>query len=384
MELRRHKDDLGALGEAVALHELVVVAALSWVLLDDWDRARRLLEPLVARARERGAVRALPLPLVVMGSLALFGGAWTQARQLLGEAVALADELAPPFVQSYAHAQHAYLDAVQGREAECREHVARGAELDVRFGLSGSRALHRNALGELELGAGRLGPALEHLAAATAHLEAYGIAHPGFIPAEPDLVEALVLAGRQDEAARRLERFAVQVERVGGQWATAALHRCRGLLGPDDEVDAHFGAALEALVLPRGFYRGRVLLCWGERLRRAQRTLEARERLGEALALLDACGAEPWAARARRELAAAEGRRVAAASRGDQERPSPRQRTVLRLAAEGRTNREIAEGLFLSPKTVEHHLRRGFQVLGVRSRVELAGLAARQPELLVD
>jgi DNA-binding CsgD family transcriptional regulator len=163
-------------------------------------------------------------------------------------------------------------------------------------------------------------------------------------------------------------------ELTGGAWARAAVERCRGLLGPEDEVEARLAAALAAHADPAmPFEAARTRLALGERLRRTRRPAAARAQLAAARDAFAAMGGRSWAARAERELAAAGGDAVARGS----DALTARERDVCDLVAAGATNREVAAALFLSPRTVEHHLRIAYRKLGVRSRSELA---ARRPD----
>ena len=140
----------------------------------------------------------------------------------------------------------------------------------------------------------------------------------------------------------------------------------------EEDFDGHFHEARECYgELPSPFDVARTELAWGERLRRERRRTEARAQLTAALAGFDRLGARPWAARARAELAVAEGGRSRPAA-ADEAPLTHKEGEVADLVAAGATNREAAAALFLSPRTVEHHLRQVYRKLGVRSRTELA------------
>jgi DNA-binding NarL/FixJ family response regulator len=118
---------------------------------------------------------------------------------------------------------------------------------------------------------------------------------------------------------------------------------------------------------PSPFQRARTELCYGERLRRARRRADARERLHSALATFDRLGARPWAKRARLELQAT-GEPAPAPEWGAAKDLTPHELQVALTAARGKTNRETAAELFVSPKTIEAHLHRIYVKLGLRSR----------------
>ena len=121
---------------------------------------------------------------------------------------------------------------------------------------------------------------------------------------------------------------------------------------------------------PSPFERARTELCWGERLRRDGRRIDARRHLHDAHQQFEALGAAPWAEKAERELRSSGGR----AQRGPRARSdelTPQQMQIAAMVAEGRTNRNIADSLFLSPKTIEFHLGHVFRKLDVSNRTEL-------------
>ncbi len=187
----------------------------------------------------------------------------------------------------------------------------------------------------------------------------------------PDLIEAYVHTGARAEAEEALAGFEALATRTGRTWALATAARCRGILADKDFEGAFEEALRWHNPTPTPFDRARTELCYGERLRRARRGAEARLHLGSALETFELLGAEPWANRARRELAAtgetARSRRYSAS-----ETLTLQELQVARMVATGATNREVAEKLFLSVKTVEAHLGRIYGKLGVRSRTELA------------
>jgi DNA-binding CsgD family transcriptional regulator len=192
----------------------------------------------------------------------------------------------------------------------------------------------------------------------------------------PDLVEAYVRSGRAGEAETLLGSFETEIANADDPRARAAAARCRGLLA--DDFDVHFQEALrEHERVPAPFERARTELCYGERLRRARRRVEARERLRSALAVFEAMGVEDWTERARAELAAT-GEHIRRRDPAAGEELTPQEAQVALLVARGATNREVGAALFLSPKTIEAHLGRIYRKLGVRSRTELAHLLASE------
>ena len=186
-----------------------------------------------------------------------------------------------------------------------------------------------------------------------------------------DDIEALVVSADLDRAERRLTEIEGHARRLGRTFALAASARCRGLLAAArGETDPAFEAFERALAdharAPWPFDRARTMLVYGGALRRSKRKSQARAALAEAASEFERLGAAVWFERAGEELAKIGGR----TSAGDE--LTPAERRVAELAALGLPNREIANALFVSPKTVEFHLRNVFRKLGVRSRTELA------------
>ncbi|OKK16076.1 hypothetical protein AMK16_25465 [Streptomyces sp. CB00455] len=148
------------------------------------------------------------------------------------------------------------------------------------------------------------------------------------------------------------------------------------------EPDPGAGGADASLALARhetahgDFERARTLLLYGKWLRRRRRPAEAKSRLRDALVAFERCGAPAWAEQTRGELRAT-GDASAPAPAGALARLTPQQLRIARCVAEGATNREVALSLSVSPRTVDHHLRNVFALLGVRSRTELSRLLHR-------
>ena len=229
----------------------------------------------------------------------------------------------------------------------------------------------RWALGALELSLGNAAAAHELLEPLCAQVEREGVGEPGVMRFVFDDVEALVVSGELDRAERRLAGIEGHARRLGRTFALAASARCRGLISAArGETDAALEGFEQALAeharAPRPFDRARTMLVYGGALRRSKRRSQARAVLAEAAAEFERLGAAVWLERAGEELAKIGGR----TSAGDE--LTPAERRVAELAALGLPNREIANALFVSPKTVEFHLRNVFRKLGVRSRTELA------------
>jgi DNA-binding CsgD family transcriptional regulator len=224
-------------------------------------------------------------------------------------------------------------------------------------------------------GHGRYGEALADAMRACEHEDviAYGCALV-------ELIEAGVRAGQPDEAGAALERLSERTRAAGTEWALGVEARCRALVS-DEESD--YRESIERLARSRAAVElARSRLVYGEWLRRSNRRTDARELLRVAHADFSRFGAEAFAERARRELLATGEtvRRVTAATR---DALTPQEIQVARLARDGRTNPEIGAQLFISPRTVEYHLRKVFRKLDVSNRKELRAALAVTSEQTV-
>jgi len=360
-------------------HELLAVGGLCRLWLGDHDAAEAILTRLVELDRAAGAASALAAPLAALASLRLRRGDLPAAAECADEAAEIADTALSGFALTLALAAVAMVAAHRGDGETCRHTAFRMLSLGADLELTSTLAAAEQALGHLQLSSGDGAAAAAHLQRALAHVHDHGTRDPAFLFTHADLVEALVRAGRPADAAPVLAELEAGAERTGGGWARAAVERCHGLLGPAAEIDARLAAALAAHADPAmPFEAARTRLALGERLRRERRRADARTQLTRARDEFFAMGARGWAARAGAELAAAgyeSGERAGAEpgdAAGDAEALTAREREVCALVAGGATNREAAAALFVSPRTVEHHLRQAYRKLDVRSRTELA------------
>jgi DNA-binding CsgD family transcriptional regulator len=204
-----------------------------------------------------------------------------------------------------------------------------------------------------------------------ASLRALGVGDVDLLPAA-ELVETYLRLGRADEAAGVADELESAARAKGQPWSLARAARCRGLLGDDAELETRFEVALRPHErTPDAYEAARTRLAYGGRLRRARRRVRAREELRRALEIFDRLGAEPWAERARAELEAT-GETARRRDASTRDLLTPQELQIARLLAAGRTTREAAAALFLSPETVEYHLRGVYRKLDVRSRDQLA------------
>jgi DNA-binding CsgD family transcriptional regulator len=224
-------------------------------------------------------------------------------------------------------------------------------------------SMHR-ALGQVELAAGRPELAVRHFKIA---ISAAGDTAAGLFVV-PDLVEAAVRAGTPDRARGPLVQFESRVAASASPLLLALSARVRALLNCGYQADAQFQRALELHRRADAVVeRARTQLLYGEYLRRARRRSDARRFLAAALETFDRTGALTWAERARIELQATNQTSESGAWAG----LTAQQRRIVEAVGKGATNREVAAQLFLSPRTVDYHLRNVYMRLGMRSRAEL-------------
>jgi DNA-binding NarL/FixJ family response regulator len=356
------------IGTALALApELVALAAHGWLWVDEYERGHAMLDRLVEAGRAGAAVGALPYPLAARAQAQLRLGRLPQARADADEAVALAEQTRQDPALVIALGTVAMVEAWRGEAAACHAATTRARELSARRGmpLPGIYALYAEAM---------LATALQTADAVERAEAMRDTALPGNLVWVPELVEAYLADGRRHDAEPWVEHYAALAP--GKRVAPAVAERMRGQLHGDE------AALRRALALHAGHAapheEGRTQLALGELLLAGGRREEAREPLRAAIDRFDRAGARPWAERARRGLRAA-----GAVARAAVETPAGAELTaheqrVAQLVAQGLTNRETAAALFVSTKTVEHHLRNVFRKLGVRRRAELARAMVEQ------
>ncbi|MGV9379686.1 helix-turn-helix transcriptional regulator [Nonomuraea sp. NPDC003707] len=347
-----------------------LIAGFAGMLVAEDEIATEVLESLVADVREQGAVGRLTYALEPLAIVQLLRGRFMDADAGVTEAVSLATDLGHDLQVVVLNAIAAWLAAVGGDEISCRS-LAAGV-LEHRTRHPTDAALASWALGLLHLAGGRFDEAaarLDEVCGGPAR-------HDFLIRAVPDHVEAAVRAGLPEQAARHLPALSDWAEQTGRPHAIALARRCAALLADEDASAGHFTAALELHERdPRRYDEARTRLAYGGWLHRHRRHTEAKDQLADALGAFERLGARTWASRARAELSAL-GERPSAHPRAldPLARLTPQELQVVRLAAAGMSDREIAARLFLSPRTVGHHLYKAYPKLGVTRRGDLAQL----------
>lgn len=355
----------------------IVRIALAGSLLDLLPACRSALRR-VARG-EGGAIAAAVNAQSLLASDAFSTGEWEEARQLAAAAANWC--LENRYVLRTWPGRHviAMIAAARGDYATAATMCAEMVQWAVprRAGLVQCYAWQTLALSAL--GRGDFEEAYRQ-ASKISPAGALAPSAPYALLVHLDLVEAAVRTGRQAEAAAQVA--ACRRGGIAGLSPRLALlvGAAEGLVAPDQAALGHFGEALavpEAASWPFDF--ARVQLLYGERLRRARYLREARRQLEAALETFERLGARPWVQRTANELRAA-GQAKPHANVEQWDALTPQEREVAQLAAMGLSNKQIAERLYLSHRTVGFHLYRVFPKLGVTSRAALRdALASREP-----
>ena len=358
--LRAFRD--AQLSEEEELRWLWLACHIARALGDDvaWDElTARQLE----LARRAGALSLLPVALDDRIHVDLFGGRFAVATSLAAEAAAVAEatgsriSLRGPIALANWRGQEA--EARTLIEAGRQDAMSRGEGLWFAHTDWGS-AVRYNGLGRYD----------DALAAAERAAEgARGLGVPTWVLA--DLIEAAVHSGKPERAAGPLARLTEIAEANGTDWSLGFLARSRALLAERQAAEPLYREGIERLGRTRiRVALARTMLVYGEWLRRENRRVDAREQLRAAHEMLTDVGMEAFAERARRELLAT-GETVRKRTVETLDDLTPQEAQIGRLAADGFTNPEIGAQLFLSPRTVEWHLRKVFGKLGISSRRQL-------------
>jgi DNA-binding CsgD family transcriptional regulator len=348
--------------------DLLSLAAHHALYVGDDTAAYQLNVRVAAAARAGGKAAELLFTLPRLAQAELLSGRWTAAAASAGEAVRLASETGQPALSALPLAWLTLLASLRGDEdtfwsrvAET-EQVAKAHPLGVfqrpvHDLLQWARAVQKAATARPASAATLLGELSHPVIASMAAL---------------DGVEAAVHAGRRNSAlgwSGAMEAFATH---TAVPWAQARVAHARGLLSEGHVAEDRFQEALDHhRSAQRPFERARTELAYGELLRRGRRRVDARAHLEAALDTFENLGAVPWAERARLELRAS-GQAVRRRDPSTLWQLTPQELQVARFVARGLSTREVAAQLFLSPRTVEFHLRNVFAKLGISSRSQLA------------
>jgi DNA-binding CsgD family transcriptional regulator/tetratricopeptide (TPR) repeat protein len=354
----------------MTIGNLAVHSAFLLMIIGDADEAWAQTERMLIEARERGLIGGLPHILLQHSQAALVAGRLSEALRAANEGLQIAEDTGQLHSAANLRGVVARITAMTGDEETCFALAAEAIHLGEERH-SSSVGLAVLALAVLDLGFGRYAAALEQLSSLPPQLRR----HPTFAYlSPPEWAEAAARSGEPDRAEETMAAYVPWATHRDNPVVQANLHRCRALLGPDDEAEEHYQAAIRLYDdVNRPMARARSELLYGEWLRRVRRRSESRAPLRGALHGFERIGARSWAERARAELRAT-GESVAAPTEPGGAQLTPQELQVVRLAAAGLSNRDIGAQLFISPRTVGYHLYKAFPKLGVAARHELATL----------
>ena len=330
----------------------------------DFESWSVLSSRLVGLARKMGALSVLSSALLLYLSNRAFAGDLAGAEALVAEGVAIGEATGSSF---FAHYGALVLEAQRGREsathhaieAITRDRLLRG-EGKVLTATQWAAAVLYNGLGRYE-------DAYVAANRGCENPEELGLSTQSMV----ELIEASARLGRPAQAAEAVRTISDMAQATGTDWALATSAKVRALVSEGQDADALYREAIERFGNTEvRMETARTLLIYGEWLRRQNRRADARVQLGTAHDMLSQIGAEAFAERARRELQAT-GATIGKRAVATYEALTSQEALIARLARDGLTNPEIGAQLFISPHTVEWHLRKVFTKLGIRSRRQL-------------
>jgi DNA-binding CsgD family transcriptional regulator len=337
---------------------------------DDLKGAVAALDAVRAVAAETGDEVSLNWAIARAAELRTYAGRWNEALADIEAGTEIALEAGQRANEAIFLGLTALVEAHRGHERPARSAAERAVQLADATGAAMARRTALAGLGLLELSLGRAAQADRALAPLLEETHAASVGEPGAMRFVPDAVEALVGLNRLGESAELLDRFEREALATGRVSALAAAGRCRALLSA---AGGDVAAALRALErsasqredLVPPFERARALLTLGAVQRRSKQKRAARETLGRAFALFEELEARIWCKSAQAELARVGGAHPTGVGL------TPTERRIVDLVAQGRSNKEIAAALFVTPKTVETRLSRIYAKLDVHSRTQL-------------
>jgi DNA-binding CsgD family transcriptional regulator len=335
--------------------------------LGDDEAVLRFHTVLLTRARDADAMIMVLYALTRRAGGLITTGRWADAVNDAAEALQLAEAIGQPALTGLPLAWLALLAALRGDKAG-EAHLAAAERVLAEHPAGTVEPVTRAVVSWVHAQLARAQPAsaLHHLQQMTLPMVRR--------MAALDRIECAIRCGDGDGARAELAEVESFITATGAVWAAATAEHARALLADDGEAETHFERALAHHARsPRRVDRARTELAFGEHLRRIRRRVDARGHLRAALQTFDEVGAVPWAERARQELRAS-----GESARRRDDTPTgeltPQELQVARLVAEGLSNRDVAGRLYISPRTVEFHLRNIFTKAGVSSRAELARL----------
>jgi DNA-binding CsgD family transcriptional regulator len=343
-----------------------------------FDLGVDFLATAVEALRDEGRLGHLPRMLTLYSSMAARLADWEVAIPAAAEARRLAEEFGEPQWEAGADTVVSLIAGMRGAELETERAAGEAERVAEQAGANITVAFAQFGRVVAALGSGR-------------HADAYRFAERLFDPSDSafhpviatwligDLAEAALHLDRVEEARARVAQVEEAAGSGPGSWIALGLAFARALLAEDHEAEERYLAALNADFARWPFQRARTLLAYGQWLRRRRRIADSRDPLRAARDAFDVLGCQAWGDRARRELrASGESSRRRAPEARDQ--LTAQEWQIAQLAAEGLSNREIGQKLFVSPRTVSTHLYRIYPKLGISARGELPSALAATSE----
>ncbi|HWD76538.1 MAG TPA: LuxR C-terminal-related transcriptional regulator [Solirubrobacteraceae bacterium] len=358
--------------DAFRNEEVTTEEGLRWVwqvasaagILWDFEAWDVLSARLVKLAREGGALPVLTFALPLRSTVHVFAGEFAMAASLIEEADSIANACGGRSLRYGA----AGLAAFRGHEGETIRMIEATRKDLCAAGEGMGLAVMEWATAVLYNGLGRYEDALSAAQGASEDPN-----EPRFSAwALAEQIEAAARTGHGERGADALRRLSEVARASGTDWALGIQARSRAVLSDRDSAECLYREAIDRLAHTQlRVDLARAHLLYGEWLRRQRRRADAREQLRHAHESFLRFGAEAFAERARVELEAT-GERARKRTAETRDQLTPQELQISRLAAQGATNQEIAGQLFISPSTVDYHLRKAFRKVGVKSRTQLA------------
>lgn len=347
--------------------DLLLAAGRAAFYIGDDQASLEFHGRILDRARRIASVGCLAIAGSRMALAELLTGQWGAGLATAEETSRMAEDTGQLELAAHAFVWQGLMAAWMGEEEKAQHLVERARSITVRHPMAFVEDGIRWVKGVMELGLG-------NAPRANAHLRT--IAHPIIMNAASlDGLEAAAMAGDIGETDRWIRWLNETAGISGAAWARARLAHGQALLTDDsDEAERLYSVALaEHRRGSRSFEQARTELAYGGFLRRRRRRVDAREHLRSALTRFDELGAALWAERAESELRAS-GERARRRDPSSMLDLTPQELQVADFVGQGMTNREVAAQMFLSPRTIDYHLRSIFNKLGITSRTELANL----------
>jgi DNA-binding CsgD family transcriptional regulator len=353
-----------------ALEDLRLESGTRWLSLgagiatDLWDdgTARALAGRQRERAARDGAMSALRQSLCTLAHLSVYAGDFTAAADSIEQASAIRTH---PVIAGLPCAP-LMLAAFRGAEAEATQLIETTIEQATRRGEGRVIAFAAEMSAVLQNSLGNYRDALAAARQASEH-ELLGVSDRALA----ELIEAALHCGEREVGEVALARLTARTTLSGTDWALGIEALCRALLSEPQAADPLYRTAIERLrrcSVTTALARAHLL--YGEWLRREGQRMQARQQLRMALQMFTSMGAQAFAGRAERELLAS-GERLNKRAVEPSTQLTAQEAQISLLALDGHSNPEIAAKLYISPRTVEYHLRKVFMKLGIKSRNEL-------------